>query len=264
MRVTFLPDWDWALWQSRAQSYSCIGHLYSIKIDVPCWMIHVTSYTSASQPIFTTNCSLFSYTISQHNILGKLIFRTLWRHIEPFCCTDCCFPYSSLFPLYCPSSRPCQPDEVTFMLAKWIWKHLVQHSLPRFQSFWHPRCHCVALHQIHCLPPSYLHCHFSYLSHHSCQPKFRCWWCFQVHHPYDCLLDDSQFSWFGWQWILVFILQEGPVWTKLVVKFIISTTIMQQHYHGYSGTRMLWWSFQDLKWILWLSSVSFEHEIPSM
>lgn len=59
------------------------------------------------------------------------------------------------------------------------------------------RCHCLALCQIHSLPPSCLRSHLDYPSLHYSQANFHCPKCFLVHYPHSSQIDDSWFCLFS-------------------------------------------------------------------
>jgi len=142
--VPFLTDWDSALCQSQAQYYSCMGPSHAIKNFTSCWIIHFACYTCVYEPIFTCDDALFSRNISLCDILSQATYRPWWKHIDPFCPTVSCFPFSSLFPLQWPSSTPCQTVSLTSALAKSIWEHLVRHWHPSALGFPDPWCPCLA------------------------------------------------------------------------------------------------------------------------
>ena len=186
-------------------------------------MIHFVCYISVYQSIFTCDCSLFSHNITLSEILCQATYRTWWKYIDPFCPTFSCFLYSTLFPLLCPSWTLFQPFSLTSVLAKSIRDWLVRHSQCEALGVPDLRCHCPDLLRIRHLPFSHLRPHLDYPSHHSSWDNFRCLKCFHVHYPHHFQLDDGWFSWFSGHLILVFVLQGGPLRTKLVAKVIFPT-----------------------------------------
>ena len=108
--------------------------------------------------------------------------RTWWKYIAALCSTSVCSPYSSLLPLYWPSSTPFQPWSLTSVLADSIQDDSVWHSHPTALGFPDRRCHCLALFQILRLPPSHLCCHLQCPSTHSSQANFWCPKWFEVHY----------------------------------------------------------------------------------
>jgi len=164
--VAFLPDWDPAQWHSQAQYYSSMGHSHSAKIDMSCWMTHFAHYTSVYEPIFTSDCSIYSQNISPSVILSQATYRTRWNHSDPFCPTFSCFPFSSMFPMQWRSSTPCQPVSLTSMLAESIRENVVWHSHPGALGDPEPWCRGLALYWIHCQLPSHGRSPLDYLSHH--------------------------------------------------------------------------------------------------
>jgi len=69
--VVFLTDWDSALWQSRAQWYSCTVRSCMTKIYISCQKINWACCTSVYQPIFRSYCSPFAHNISLTETLSQ-------------------------------------------------------------------------------------------------------------------------------------------------------------------------------------------------
>jgi len=123
-------------------------------------------------------------------------------------------------------------------MAESIWAHLVRHSHPTALAIPDPQCRCSTLYQIHHPLRNPLRSDGEYPRHHS---NHRCPKCFQVrYHPCFWLA-------FGWFSALVghlrlqFLLQGGPLQTKLVAKVTIwqckwSLTIMLKEWQ---------WSLDD-------------------
>jgi len=176
----------------------------------------------------------------------------------------CWFPYCSFFPLHWPSPTPFQSVSLTFAVAKLIREHLLRHSHPAALGIPNPRCYCLPLYQIQRLLPNCLHSHSDYPCPHCSLANFRCPKCFQVCYPHHFWLDDHWFFWFRGHLISEFVLQGGPLQTKLVAKVIFLRIEMQPHHYVETVTRMLWQSLPCSKCILWLSSACFECEVPSV
>jgi len=70
------------------------------------------------------------------------------------------------------------------------------------------------------LPPSRLRLDMNCSSEHSSEADYRCPKCFQVHYPHHFQLDGSLFFLLSTCLILEFVLQGGPLQTKLVAKVI--------------------------------------------
>jgi len=144
----------------------------------------------------------------------------LAKHIDAFSPTFSSFPYSSSFPMYWPSPTTFQPVSLTSVLAESMQEHLVQHSHPAAPGYPDPGCHCNTLYQIQHLPHNRLRCHLEYPSSHSRLANFRYPKCFQVRYPHQFRLDDGRFLWSRGHLIFEFVLQGGPLQTKLVAKVI--------------------------------------------
>jgi len=186
-------------------------------------MINFASNTSVYYQIFTCNCSIFSYTISVSEILQPATYRTWCKHYDPFGPTLSGFPYPSLCPFQWPSSTPCKHLSLTSMLVESIWEHWMWHSHAGALGFPQPRCHCLTLYHIRCMPPSCLRLRLDSQSHQSSLDNVGCRKCYQVHNPHHLQLVDIQFVWCGRHLILYFIFRGGSVLTKLVAKVICLT-----------------------------------------
>jgi len=191
--VAFLPDWDVVLWQSRAQWSSCTGCSHPIKIYTSCHMIHFARYTTVYYPIFTGDCSKCSHNLSLNEILGQTIYRTWWKINDPFCPTFSWSHYSSFYPVYWPSSTPFGPFSFTSVLAESIWEHSVLYSQSAALGFLYFRQCCLALCQIHCMPPSCLRCRVHYPCYHSSVANFWCPKCIQLHYLHHLRQDGGWF-----------------------------------------------------------------------
>ena len=126
----------------------------------------VISVLPISSTIFTHDCSLFSHTTTLSDILHQATYWTWQKHIDPFWPTFSCFTYWFLFPMHWPSSTDFQTLCLTSVLAESIWEHLVRNSHRATLGLLDPRCHRLALHQIHHVPPSHLHIHLDYRRNH--------------------------------------------------------------------------------------------------
>jgi len=126
-----------------------------------------------------------------------------------------------------------------------------------------PRSYCLVLDQIQRPPRNRLRCHFQYLRPHSSWVYLQCPNCFQVRFPHHFRLDDGWFFGFGKHSIFEFILQGGPLQSKVVAMEIFLTIWMQPDNHVERVNRMLWQSLLCPKFIARQSSGCHEREIPS-
>ena len=232
------------------------------KNDVSWQKIHCACYTWIYEPIFPIYILPFAHNISLTETLGQATWS--WWTIDAFCPTFSSLLYFSLFLLHWLSPTPFQPVSLTSVLAEPIWEHLAWLSHPAALGIPDPRCHCYALYRIPRLPCNRLPCHLDYPSHQSSLANFRCPKCFQVCYPCLFWLDDSWFSGFSRHLRLVFLLQGGPLQTKVVAKVIILTIWMQLHHHVERVSRRLWRWLGCPKCIQLLSSACFESEITSV
>jgi len=171
--AAFLNDCDSALWQSGAPWYSCMGHCWYIEIYVSLWNMHFAHYRLVYQQIFRCDFFQFSNDISVSEILSEVTWRTWWKHIDLFFPTVL-FPYSFFFRLHWPSQCLFQVVSVFSVLAKSIWEYIVWHTHPAALGCLYPHCHCLALHQIYCLPLSRLCLHLYNPSRHASHTSLWC------------------------------------------------------------------------------------------
>jgi len=136
-------------------------------------LIHLFEYCTLPddsclyEQISSCDCSLFSHIISLSEIVGQVIYRTWWKHIDPICPTFSGFPYSSLFPSHWQSLTLVQHVSLTFVLAESMLEHSVWHWQCSALGFPSRRCHCLAWCQIHRLPHICLWSRIDYPNHHS-------------------------------------------------------------------------------------------------
>jgi len=145
-----------------------------------------------------------------------------------------------------------------------MWEHWMSYSdsaVLVFLTLWQ---YCVTLCWSYYLLPSCLGCHLHYPSSHSSKANFRCPICFQVHYPHHCWQDGSGLVWFGGHSITEFVVQGGPVQTKLMAQVIFTIIQMQLHHHFESLNRIHEKSSHYPKWILLWSVASFGYEAPSI
>jgi len=136
-------------------------------------MIHFGCDSAIPQPIFIWDWSLFFYNISPNENLSQATSRTWWKHIDVFCATLSCFPYSSSFTLQWPLTTPYQLLILTSVLAESIQDHLVWYPPPPALGSLGPRCHCLALYLVNSQCPSHPRWHLDQPSHHFSNVNFQ-------------------------------------------------------------------------------------------
>ena len=107
------------------------------------------------------------------------------------------------------SPTPVEPVSVNSVLAGSIQEPLEILTQSGAQGIPVPRCHCLVLYQIHCLPRNCCCCHLEYPCCHSSGANFWCPKHYQVCYTHYFWLDDCWFFWFGGHFIFEFVLQRG-------------------------------------------------------
>ena len=169
-----------------------------------------------------------------------------------------------MFPLYWSSLKPFQLLSVKSVLTQYTWEHLVPHSNPPALRCLNPWPHCLAPCQIDCPPPSHLRYHVDHASLHSCEANFWCSKWFQVLNSHQFLQDVGGFIWLSRNWLFEFVLQGGPLQSKLVAQVIIMTIKIQLLHHVESLIWTLWQYIEYLKCILPQPFICCGCKIPSV
>ena len=180
-------------------------------------------YTSVYEPIFTCDSSPLAHNICLNDTLSKATEISWWNILthsfqlfldffitHRFRCIDChqdLFSQSSQLPYWANQLR-----------NVWCGTH------PAALGFLNHRFHYLSLYRIDRLPLNRFRCRSDYPSHHCSLAKFSRQTSFQVRYAHHSGLGVSRFYRFGGHSIFQFVLQGGPLQTKLLAKVMFPTS----------------------------------------